>query len=68
MSRPTPQRIGLNWRHDPVHWGGGHLLPCRLCGRGAFCRDQDGRPCHKTCLEDLLTAERDIAEQRERAA
>lgn len=40
----------LNWR-DRRHWGGGTRLPCAHCGRGAFLRDDDGRPCHKTCAE-----------------
>lgn len=42
----------LDWR-DRAHWGG-RLLPCVLCGRGAFCRDDAGRPCHKTCAESAL--------------
>ncbi|HZV81212.1 MAG TPA: hypothetical protein VFF53_03485 [Geobacteraceae bacterium] len=28
--------------------------PCRICGRGAFCKDEDGAPCHKVCAERLL--------------
>lgn len=39
-------------------WRGGQVgytrLACRICGRGAFCRDEDGRPCHKVCAEALL--------------
>ncbi|KAB2365210.1 hypothetical protein [Actinomadura montaniterrae] len=49
MTRP---RTGLDW-HDRKHWGG-RRLPCVLCGRGAFCRDDDGNPCHKTCAELAL--------------
>lgn len=40
---------GLNWR-DRAHWGG-RRLPCRHCGRPAFCRDDDGVPAHKVCAE-----------------
>ncbi|MEW2353064.1 hypothetical protein [Spirillospora sp. NPDC029432] len=40
----------LNWR-NAAHWGGGRHLPCIHCRRGAFCRDDHGRPCHKTCAE-----------------
>ena len=29
--------------------------PCRLCGRTAHFRDDDGRPVHKTCLEEEIT-------------
>jgi hypothetical protein len=52
----TTPPAGLDWR-DRAHWGGGRLLPCRLCHRPAFCRDDDGRPCHKTCAERALTTE-----------
>lgn len=54
MTRP---RTGLDW-HSAAHWGGGRRLPCVHCGRGAFCRDENGHPCHKTCAE---TAIRDAA-------
>ncbi|XVQ08120.1 hypothetical protein ACQP1W_36960 [Spirillospora sp. CA-255316] len=50
----TAQRTGLNWR-AAQHWGGGRRLPCVHCGRGAFCRDETGRPCHKTCAETART-------------
>lgn len=53
-SDPAEPAPGLNWR-DRAHWGHGRLLPCRLCYRPAFCRDDDGRPCHKTCAELALT-------------
>lgn len=44
-SRPG---IGLNWtRH-----ASGDRAPCRLCGKGAFTRDENNRPCHKTCAEE----------------
>ncbi|MEU8303428.1 hypothetical protein AB0C84_07675 [Actinomadura sp. NPDC048955] len=44
---------GLNW-HSAAHWGGGRRLPCVHCGHGAFCRDDNGRPCHKTCAETAM--------------
>lgn len=47
MTTPT---TGLDWS-SAAHWGGGTLLPCRHCGRPAFCRDDAGRPAHKTCAE-----------------
>ncbi len=50
MTRPP---TGLNWR-SAVHWGGGRRLPCAHCGRGAFCRDEHGHPCHKTCAEAVM--------------
>ncbi|MFI0451217.1 hypothetical protein [Actinomadura sp. 6N118] len=50
MTRPS---VGLDWR-DSAHWGGGKRLPCVHCRRGAFCRDGQGRPCHKTCAEAVL--------------
>lgn len=37
----------------------GDQRPCRICRRGAFCRDCTGTPCHKTCAE--LEHARDLA-------
>jgi hypothetical protein len=51
-SDPAP---GLDWR-DRAHWGGGRLAPCRHCRQPAFCRDEHGRPAHKVCAEQALTA------------
>ncbi|SNS13353.1 hypothetical protein SAMN05443665_1001145 [Actinomadura meyerae] len=50
MTRP---RTGLDWR-TAAHWGGGRRLPCVHCGEGAFCRDETGRPSHKTCAETVM--------------
>ncbi|MGK5555853.1 hypothetical protein ACSNOI_29970 [Actinomadura kijaniata] len=54
VPRRMTRRIGLDW-DDRAHWGGGRRLPCHLCGRLAFLRDEQGRPCHKTCAETALT-------------
>jgi hypothetical protein len=43
----------LDWR-APWHWGGGKDLPCRYCGKDAWCRDSKGHPAHKVCAEDAL--------------
>lgn len=32
---------------------------CRVCKRGAVCRDENERPCHKVCAEKELD---DVAE------
>ena len=40
----------------PRHWGGAQRLPCIHCGEGAFCRDENGRPSHKTCAEAARAA------------
>lgn len=37
----------LNWRHHRI----GPLRPCIYCQRGAYCRDEQDRPCHKVCAE-----------------
>lgn len=41
---------GLDWRAHRV----GPAKPCRLCGKPALCRDEDGDPCHKVCAEEAL--------------
>jgi hypothetical protein len=53
----------LDWREHRVGPG----LPCRLCGRPAICRDDDGRPCHKVCAEqpDTIRAEASTPDMRE---
>ncbi|MFK4243846.1 hypothetical protein ACI2KV_13300 [Micromonospora chokoriensis] len=43
--------IVFNWNKHAA----GDRQPCRLCGSGAFTRDQNGIPCHKTCAEDEAT-------------
>lgn len=50
----TDLAAALDWR-DRAHWGG-RLVPCRYCHRGAFCRDDDGRPAHEVCAELALTS------------
>lgn len=37
----------LDWRRHRI----GPPAPCRYCRRPALCRDQHGKPCHKTCAE-----------------
>ena len=44
------QPIVLDWRSHCI----GTAEPCRLCGRPAICRDENGRPCHKVCAEQRL--------------
>lgn len=51
-----PPLAAMDWR-DRKHWGGGRRAPCVHCGRGAFCRDEIGRPCHKTCAEAAARAQ-----------
>lgn len=46
---PRPAVLVLDWS-SPIHYGG-QPLPCRCCGRGAYLRDGQGRPCHKVCAE-----------------
>ena len=41
----------LDWHTHSV----GPDKPCRICAEPAMCRDQHGRPCHKTCAEAALT-------------
>jgi hypothetical protein len=55
LARPV-RTIVLDWS-KPQHFGV-FVKPCRICGNPAFMRDDDGRPCHKTCAESLLTANR----------
>jgi len=43
--------VFLDWRGHRV----GPPLPCRICTTPAICRDEHGRPCHKTCAEAALT-------------
>ena len=45
--------VGLDWHRHAV---GRQRLPCRLCGQGAFLRDEHGRPCHKVCAEAAIDA------------
>jgi hypothetical protein len=39
----------LEW-HDREHFSP-IAAACRLCGRPAYCRDDQRRPCHKVCAE-----------------
>lgn len=48
---PRPgARLGLDWSKHDV----GRAAKCRLCGRPAWLRDENGKPCHKVCAEDEL--------------
>jgi hypothetical protein len=40
----------LDWRGHRT----GLALPCRICGRPSILRDENDRPCHKTCAEAQL--------------
>ena len=40
----------LDWRTHST----GPALPCRICGRRSILRDENERPCHKTCAEARL--------------
>jgi hypothetical protein len=42
----------LDWHTHRV----GPSLPCRICADPAMCRDEHGRPCHKTCAEQAPAA------------
>lgn len=48
LTKPAP----LNWHGHKV----GDRLPCRICRQGAFCRDEDGRPCHMVCASEEIGA------------
>lgn len=54
----TGTTAALDWRHHRV----GPPACCIHCRRPALCRDEHGRPCHKTCAEthlDPLTGQAD---------
>jgi hypothetical protein len=38
----------LDWRKHTT----GPRRVCRVCGKGAICRDETGKPCHKVCAEN----------------
>jgi len=40
----------LDWRDGMTHFSR-IPKPCRICGKSAFCRDDDRIPCHKVCAE-----------------
>lgn len=44
--------VFLDWS-GPRHWAA-QALPCRLCRKPANTRDDQARPCHKTCAEEEL--------------
>jgi hypothetical protein len=49
-------------RHPPacsncMTYRGPRPDPCRFCGRTAHFLDDDGRPVHKACLEQAITAD-----------
>lgn len=41
-------RVVLDWRK---HRLGTRPAKCRFCGRPAWLRDENGKPCHKGCAE-----------------
>ncbi|MGN9786621.1 hypothetical protein ACTMTF_34730 [Nonomuraea sp. ZG12] len=40
-----------------LHYAGPRPDPCWSCGNTAHFRDDDGRPTHKACLEQAITAD-----------
>ncbi|MEV0146321.1 MULTISPECIES: hypothetical protein [unclassified Nonomuraea] len=58
-------RLLLDWT-GRGHWRGGRPSPCRLCHRPCLLVDDDGRPVHKVCLEQAITA--DLLTRSERDA
>jgi hypothetical protein len=48
-------RIVLDWR-ESRHFAK-EKRPCRICRTLTFLRDDQGRPCDKTCAEEELAAE-----------
>lgn len=46
------QMAFLDWT-GPQHWAA-QALPCRLCRKPVNTRDDQARPCHKTCAEKEL--------------
>lgn len=44
---PFTHPVTLDWRKHQV----GDRRRCRICGQGAFMRDETGEPCHKVCAE-----------------
>jgi hypothetical protein len=52
-SLPPLAKIGfLDWS-GAAHWDA-QALPCRICWKTTQMRDNQMRPCHKTCAEDEL--------------
>ncbi|MEV6843588.1 hypothetical protein [Actinoplanes sp. NPDC051411] len=52
-SPPAPRAaVFLDWT-GAVHWSS-QALPCRLCRKATQTRDDERRPCHKTCAEEEL--------------
>jgi hypothetical protein len=48
-------RVVLDWE-SPEHWSD-KQGDCRICHTASFGRDEQGRPCHKSCEEAELGAE-----------
>jgi hypothetical protein len=48
--------VRLDWS-DPQHWAK-EFRPCRRGDGPTRRRDSQGRPCHKSCAEEELAAER----------
>lgn len=48
--RPTAAEVfRLDWR-EARHWGS-RPKPCRCCDNPSRLRDDEGKPCHKSCAE-----------------
>lgn len=48
-------RVRLDWSASE-HWSD-DAKPCRCCTTATHGRDEQGRPCHKSCAEAELAAE-----------
>jgi hypothetical protein len=55
QGRMVQAHVALDWR-DPKHFAR-RRMPCRVCKNPTFLRDNQGRPCDKTCAEKELAAE-----------
>jgi hypothetical protein len=55
QGRVVQAHVALDWR-DPKHFAR-RRMPCRVCKNPTFLRDNQGRPCDKTCAEKELAAE-----------
>lgn len=52
--------VTLDWRRHKT----GPLRVCRICKTNAICRDENGKPCHKTCAEaEIAVAAQNYAKE-----
>jgi hypothetical protein len=50
-ARPATGRVVLDWS-DPAHMLP-YRQPCQLCGNLTYLADEEGRPSHKVCAENV---------------